>query len=456
MGRHTCDISGLRFDKSEISKMKRYIPVLSAALLGLIVRTFPVWQEVFSPVGVKYNAPDSYYHARGILDAIQGGSANNVFEIYNHVAAYIIMITHIEPEILIAIMTLAVFLFTIPAVYLVAGILRGHVIAVIACFVFSVLPSEYLVRSVLGEPDHHAAEVFVFTWALALILLAFIIRRKLLMYGLLSLILLTGTGLFIYMLPLLKGYVAFLTSGYAYMTTEVRGIFASPPAATYIIEVIVAAGLLSFVLFKNRRQPALWVFSIWTVFTIILTIMQRRFDYLLTPSLAVLCAYGIIYVAKDMKLHWVAVMSFVLVVTTPIAWVQVQVANYRPPDEWVSNLKWLGAQTDSKVLAWWDYGYWINYYGMEPITDGGQGRRDLIEKSAVFYLTGEMDHDIEAQYFIIDSIMVSDFIPILEEWSGIDLPEIEDSFAYRLFNGENIEGYKYMIGDNVKIFEIIH
>lgn len=434
--------------------MKKYIPVLIAMLLGLSIRTVPVWKSVFSPVGIKYNAPDSYYHAKGILDAIQGSPTTNIFEVYNHVAAAIIRLSHVDPEVMIAIITLAVFACTVPAVYLIARTLGGRTIAVISCFIFSVIPSEYMVRSVLGEPDHHAAEVLVFTWALALVLLAFNIRRKVVKYGILFLILATGTGVVIYMLPLLKGYFAFLTSGYAYMTTEVRGIFSNPPAATYIIEVLVAAGLLVFVLIKGRKSPSLWVFAAWAVFTIVLTVMQRRFDYYLTPSVSILASFGIVYVARDLKLHWIAVMSFVLLVTTPIAYFQVQVANYRPSDEWASNLKWLGTQTRGPVLAWWDYGYWINYYGMKPITDGGQGRRDLIEKSAAFYLTGDMAPDIKAEYFIVDSVMVSDFIPILEEWSGIDLPETEDAFAARLYKGEKIDGYTYLRGDNVKIFEV--
>lgn len=434
--------------------MKRYyIATLVSMALGVLIRTVPVWAAVFTEVGVKYSTPDSYYHARGILVAIKGSPVSNIFDVYDHIAAALIKLSHIDPEIMMAVMPLAIFACTVPAVYLIARTLFDRRMAVVACFIFAVLPSEYMVRSLLGEPDHHAAEVFVATWALCIILLAVNMKRKLYRYGLLALVAVVGYCVISYMMPLLKGYIKFLFSGYAYMTTEVRGIFENPPAATYIIEALVTVGLLVLVLIKTKpRKPGLWVFALWTLAIVAMTVSQRRFDYYLTTELAVLCGFGITLVAKDIKLHWVAVMLFVVIITTPISYFQAQVANLRPSDEWVTNLRWLAARTDGRVLAWWDYGYWVKYYGMKPLIDGGQANVETIKKVADYYLTGEGELNVD--YIIVDKVLVSAFIPVLESWADVESPEAGDTLAARLYSGEDIPGFTYLLGDTVKVFEV--
>ncbi len=435
--------------------------ILITICLGLILRTVPVWHQVFSPVGIKFSTVDSYYHALGIQNA-HGWSLDPIL-LYNNAVALLGKI--VAPEIALAIIPLILFALTVPAVYLIARQLFGTKSAMIASIAFAVIPGEYFGRSLLGDPDHHVVEVFVVAWAGLGIIKLLNMKRRLVGYIVLgSIITVMAYPASIYFRNLIQPYFSFLTSGYSTLTPEVRSIFVLPPASVAIFNFALTA----FLLFVARHKVP-WYFIAWTLLALVLTALQRRFEYYLIINLAILIGWYIPVLAKKPQKVLAYVLIFIIW-TAPVSFMEAKIVDYRPSDEWVSNLTWLKTQPQGEVLAWGEYGYWVEYYsGMKALTTPGQSIEVSKSVASIFMAEDSPPLPTDVRYVIANSELVTQRIVSMAILAGLNPSDyvtyssgqspVESAFyktlAARLYYGEPVEGYQYLYGDKVKIFEVL-
>lgn len=88
----------------------------------------------------------------------------------------------------------------------------------------------------------------------------------------------------------------------------------------------------------------------------------------------------------------------------------------RIPDSWMDPMEFLRDQTpaDSRVVSWWDYGHWINYFGQRKVitrNDHGYPEQDLeVADKFVFGDAAELAQymrDHKTQYVLYDFDLVS-------------------------------------------------
>lgn len=402
--------------------------LLGAELLGLVLRTSS-FSSTFTSVGVKLANPDSYYFAS---------------------------ILPLPPAILVFISPVF-FALTLPAIYLTTRRLFNERAAKIAMIAFAVVPGEYLSRSMLGDCDHHALEVFIVAWLGWLIL-----RRWQLGLGV-SIAAIGGGLVLIGGTPIIHAYFTFLSSNYSSLTSEVAPPLSSPLALAALFNITLTLVLL--ILSRPR-----FLFILWTLAAITLTLWQRRFDYYLIVNLAILCGWGIDRVIEKWKMREeragirtaIAVLIF-LIAVLPASYNEATTLDYRPSDEWVVNLERLEGLREGNVLAWWDYGYWIEYIAKKKaITDPGQDINAIREVASFLASSTSLSSSnypippLHAHYVIVDRRLVEEYTSEVEQWAGVDRDaETRDTLAYQLYYYPNsIPNLTYLFGDTVKVFEV--
>jgi asparagine N-glycosylation enzyme membrane subunit Stt3 len=382
-------------------------------IAGLILRIAPVYQAVFSPVGIKFSTPDSYYYAGRIREIVEGtGTSGGLMGIYNWICAFIIRVTTLiypstNVDAMLAILPLVLFVLTVPGVYLIARTLFNQKAAILASLFFSIIPGEYLGRSLLGDPDHHVAEVLVLAWVCLAFIKVLKINNLRVRWGVFIGMVVSGITVCLFISPpffaqLYWRYIGWLTLGYSSLTQETRSIFVSPISVFALFSFLVCLGLLGWMLLNKKNHKASTLFFLaWTIANLLLVIPQRRFDYFITLNLAVLLGY-FLSLRKLATTGMVFAMILIIGSMFLSSYAGARVVDLRPSNEWVTNLKWLSTQDKGKVLSWWDYGYWIEYIGKhEALVNGGQNIEDIKPVTSIL-LSDTESPDPMVRYVIID------------------------------------------------------
>ncbi len=61
------------------------------------------------------------------------------------------------------------------------------------------------------------------------------------------------------------------------------------------------------------------------------------------------------------------------------------------PDYWMSSMEWIkdNVPADARIISWWDYGHWINFFGMhDTVLRNEHASSDMIGRTAYAYLDG--------------------------------------------------------------------
>lgn len=244
-----------------------------------------------------------------------------------------------------------------------------------------------------------------------------------------------------------------------------RGVFSFDTAWAYY-GMCAITGLigLGWLYYKHWNKPESLLFAIWATFTLILTILQRRYGYYAAVSLGILTGYIIWTVYSKVSIKRLsrqqrkrgsssiryegAIISGLIILFVIVAPVflggkaTASVTPYKLPNSWSEGLHWLDNNTPKLletngqipkgtsreglvpinsaykeidgygIVSWWDYGYWIIREAKRPaIVHPGGGW--LLWTSA-FLLCKENDTYLQEyverfkpRYIIIDYQMVT-------------------------------------------------
>lgn len=215
--------------------------------------------------------------------------------------------------------------------------------------------------------------------------------------------------------PFAEDYFSFISALY----------FSAPFGFALIFAFI---GLIYFIVSElgSKFAPQKLLFLISALAMIILTLQQVRFSYLSSIFVAILAAYFIyrmifeenfVYNTKSIA----GLFFLVLIVGAPTAY-QAYAISKEPPiitGDWRDSLIWLKNNTPTtsyydapdknpeySIMAWWDYGNWIEYVAKRPVVANNfQAGVDI----AARYFSAESEktaNDIldqrKARYVIVD------------------------------------------------------
>lgn len=133
-----------------------------------------------------------------------------------------------------------------------------------------------------------------------------------------------------------------------------------------------------FLLMKRRRGEDLFLLT-WFLLTIYSAASTARISFLLAPSAAVVSSIALEKLLvnlsrvregdksranKEKMARYLILVLLLVGFTLPPSIIALQISYTRTPEitsEWIEALNWIKRNTpeDSVILAWWDYGYWI-------------------------------------------------------------------------------------------------
>lgn len=152
-------------------------------------------------------------------------------------------------------------------------------------------------------------------------------------------------------------------------------LFDNPVWHSFAYSFYVAIIGLSIFLYyyRNSMDRDKLFFLIWTLIIIALALNQRRFVYVLSINVAILCGLLVDRVRSYSVQPFYILLILVLIIPN------ISVANtlaQNPPvpsGEWYDSLKWIKyntpdiEKTSYGIMNWWDYGNWILYISGRPV-----------------------------------------------------------------------------------------
>ena len=218
-----------------------------------------------------------------------------------------------------------------------------------------------------------------------------------------------------------------------------------------------------WLLWKQRANKPLLVFSVWTLVMLIITLNERRFLYYLTLNVGILSAFVVFHIAKKLRGQ---VFQNAIILAIPLALISLPLAKgvsaiqpYQMSEDWHTALVWMRDQPDNidgKVTAWPDYGHFIKYVsGNEPNYLPGPGGDTL----AKFYLSPDMNEaqkylkELNTSYLIVDEYTLKYRYATLKLYAGSEINAVS-SLMYQLYYSQNYPAYLELAyqKESIKIF----
>ena len=309
--------------------MKTTLFLTGILTAGVLLRVLPPLPAVFDAGTVNFVGVDSYFHAETMQSLAADFPAIHflryrLYDICVAGAAWVLYGGNPPAAFLEGLavwVPVVLFLLTAVLVYDIGKMLFNNTAGIIAAGAFALLPGEYWGRSVLGNIDHHAAEVFLTTliaWSLVDMARQPGYDRR--MYGL---IFLCGAALYLYtsiwpgyplFLPVLAAFLLYtrkwkmliiaaaiglpllgrvLLDGFSFQPAEVLRGTAEAAGGwtdyTVLLHIVVSVLLVIPYIVKKHHLPLI----AWTVVMVAAALWQRRFDYYLIVPLSLLLGGGI-------------------------------------------------------------------------------------------------------------------------------------------------------------------
>lgn len=138
-----------------------------------------------------------------------------------------------------------------------------------------------------------------------------------------------------------------------------------------------------------------------------------------------------------------------------------------PPAGWVRALEWLGDNyrndtvQESWIVAWWDYGYLIDYFsGHQAYINPGQNvdRVMLVAKNFISYEDTLPQWPLGTDYIILDYDTVNGYKNTIALWADeyYELVDFGRAFFTRLYYSESMLGYVCVYNESgIRIFEVV-
>ncbi|MFH1470239.1 MAG: hypothetical protein ABIF01_00665, partial [Candidatus Micrarchaeota archaeon] len=147
------------------------------------------------------------------------------------------------------------------------------------------------------------------------------------------------------------------------------------------------------------------------------------------------------------------------------------------PNEWIETLEWVKENTpkDATVLAWWDYGHWINYIGeRKAVLRNDLARPEMIRNFANLLASddaasmGGYMEVVKADYLAIDEGLVNKWLAIsylscLEQGKTTKAftnfmgqgSECESKLTFELFENANSDISNYCQSDSAEYVRVV-
>lgn len=251
-----------------------------------------------------------------------------------------------------------------------------------------------------------------------------------------------------------------------------------------MISVFGLIGLMLLFVKEDIKDSGIVLLIIWGITVIFLSVMMRRFMVYLAPVMCITCAYIVVKLVmmqiKDKKEEFKVVMiscavvfccAFMVVPNSIASVKQNSSIGFAPSTAWIKACDWLKHDDSgyireySKVLSWWDYGYWIIRMGQKDVVcNPGGGRRNEValclmsidEDSAMVVIK-----KFKVRYIVMDYTMVGLKWSVIEAQAGL-IANVNDCFAGQLWDSDKLgqwvkvweSGEKYNKDAQVKIFEL--
>lgn len=215
--------------------------------------------------------------------------------------------------------------------------------------------------------------------------------------------------------PFAEDYFSFITTLYFSAPFGFALIFAFIGLIYYVASEVV-----------SKFAPGKLLFLICAIAIILLTLQQVRFSYLSSVFVAILAAYFIYRMIYEENFVYntrsIASLGFlILLIGAPTAY-QAYAISREPPiiaGDWWDSLMWVknntpttsyyddpGKTPEYSIMAWWDYGNWVEYVARRPVV-ANNFQAGII--SAARFLTADSEksaNDIldqrKTKYVIVD------------------------------------------------------
>lgn len=426
-----------------MSIIRKYILVI-IILSGVLLRIFISFRSVFNNGYVNFPGTDSYYRA---------------YQLKEWLIKCDIGIETLEPFI--------VFLpplisgLTIYLVYLISKRLFGIQAGLISALAIAVFPGEYFARSVLGALDHHVFEVLITT--VAALCFIYIFTEKRLTWRVFIYASVVLSCLFVYGITwtgasmLFSGNLGSLfSSGYS----NTLGTTSEAVSALYSVNYwpgleILLCIFCSFILWRQGYDWQRYLVITWAIFMSAATIWQVRFDYYLIVPISILAGYvGWDYFRKEtlILVRFIVLAAFI-VIMLPVYNARINSDFNTPSKSWNDGLLWLreNTHTNSVILAWWDYGYWIKYKAERiPYITPSQEPEKVKTVAELFLSCDYGVNDIPAGYVIVDYKSAYFYGRVMASWAGLDYNDIEidRTLVRQLYDGNYVPGYRVVYNNS--------
>ena len=441
--------------------------------LAIIIRMVIPLNDVFNAGFINFLGPDSYYHA----SVLKGILANFPTVPSMYIQDWVIvgiawLVTFGEPSMrtveLIAIFTPPLMAgAVILLVYFISSRLFGRVPALIAASFAAFIPGEFLERTLLGNIDHHAAEVLVTTAIMAIVVYVITSKsKKLMALGIVCLP--VAVLVYYYCWP---GLGRLITSGFFSQsgltlatTTEAVSITSLSPYQVIsinsyqILHILLGITCLA-ALVKSGTGWQRFVIAAWLLFATGVTTYQLRFDYYLIVPLGIVAGYALHHaVSRFSVFNFINLfVAGLLLIHSSFIYGAILPGNHLTPSaDWNWAAIWIKGNTsdNTTLLAWWDYGHFLRYRAeREPFVDPGQCS-NKVPIAARVLLSNSDNINIPADYIIIDSKTAYKYNEAMCQWAGIDHKSLdsEKTLARRLYTGQEPKGFELVYDSTVKIW----
>jgi len=137
---------------------------------------------------------------------------------------------------------------------------------------------------------------------------------------------------------------------------------------------------------NNLKNPEILIFISYFLISGLLARTAVRFLFLMTPIVAILSAYAIIFILNKLiknKIYFFGLIIIIVILSLGSINQSINMgknlgSSY--PGQWEQSMNWINENTpeDSIIAHWWDYGYWTQYSGNRAtVSDGGRAGGDL-------------------------------------------------------------------------------
>jgi asparagine N-glycosylation enzyme membrane subunit Stt3 len=314
------------------------------------------------------------------------------------------------------------------------------------------------------------------------------------------------------------GFSAFFPqlSGFGTTISEMMPLFWSRGQVDFITPwayygLCLYSGVIGMIyfLYKNWREPICLLMGMWSILTIILVLIQRRYGMYAAISMSLYSGYLCWIILKgisvkrlnradrkrgkkEFNVGYAVMTALVLImflfVPNYVGATRVSVQlPYVPSDAWMDGMKWLRTNSpqvnetkpEYSVLSWWDYGYWIAREAKRPViifpgggnilgmskyllsTTTDESLKVPMPNGTDKIMTAKETRDYyKIKYIVIDYQMVTGKLYAIPEGAGYTPKNMGDTLIMKLWNTGKSQGYekvwestqKYSKDAQVKIF----